>query len=95
MGFMLLPNTRSLSVVNTERVCNVVLDNNWELIKDFIDEIHDLGINRVVFCDWATKEQIAHGKWCPAGIIGNYIKTRTEEFGYTVTITMLDGRDVL
>lgn len=96
--FMVMPNTRNLSNTNLERICNTVLDNNWELLKDFIMEVYGLGISQIVFCDWATKEQIAHGKFCPAGIIERYIRDKVErdaEFEFPIKITMRDGREVL
>lgn len=93
--FMTMPATRNLSNINLERICNTILDNNWELLKDFIMEVRSLGINQLVFCDWATKEQISYGKWCPAGIIGRYIQTRTKEFGFPMEIELRDGREVL
>ena len=93
--FMLIPKTRNLTSHNLERMCNTILDNNWELVKEFIMDIHKLGINQIIFCDWSTKEQISYGKFCPAGIIGRYIQNNVSEFGFGIEISMRDGREVL
>ena len=96
--YLIMPATKGLTGGSVERICHVVLDNNWELIRDFINEVHELGINRIMFCDWATKEQIAHGKLCLAGIIGRYIEDkahRDREFGFSIKIEYGDGREVL
>ena len=96
--YFIMPSTRGLSNDNIERICDVIMDNNWELIRDFINEIHELGINKIVFCDWATKEQITHGKFCMAGIAGRYIEDkvgRDAEFGFPIKIEYKDGREVL
>ncbi len=96
--YFIMPTTRGLIKSNVERVYNAVMDNNWELIKDFINEIYDLGIYKIAFCDWATKEQILHGKLCVAGIAGRYIEDkacRDDEFGFPVKISYKDGREIL
>ena len=98
LEYLVMPNIRNLNPINAERVCQSVLDNNWELIKDFIEDIQSLGIDQIVLCDWATKEQIANHKFCPAGIIGRYIADKVDrdsEFRFPVEIEMLDGRDAL
>lgn len=94
---MPLVNKR-LSQVNMERIYCSVLDNNWELIQDFITEIYELGIRQIILCDWATKEQIAGGKFCAAGVIGSYIQDkidRDKEFRFPVELEYRDGRDAL
>ncbi len=97
--FLLLPYMHNLTGTNKERMCNTILDNNWDLIADFITEMHELGISHIVFCDWATKEQIAHGKFCPAGLIGTYIQGKLGStdpgFGFPITLDMRDGRESL
>ena len=96
--YFIMPATRGLTDGSIERICAVVMDNNWELIKDFINEVRELGIYRIVFCDWATKEQITHGKLCVAGIAGRYIEdkaNRDNEFGFPIKIEYRDGREVL
>jgi len=98
LEYLVMPNIRNLSPVNAERICQSVLDNNWELFKDFVEDMQSLGIDQIVLCDWATKEQIVNHKFCPAGIIGRYIKDKVDrdsEFGFDMEIEYLDGREVL
>lgn len=99
LTYLIVPTvSKSLNQVNMERICTSILDNNWELIQDFITDIYDLGIRQITFCDWATKEQITYGKLCMVGIIGRYIKDkadRDEGFPFPVEIIYKDGREVL
>jgi hypothetical protein len=99
LTYLIVPTmSKSLSPVNMERLCNTVLDNNWELIQDFIVEIYDLGIRQIVFCDWATTEQVAGGKLCMAGVIGRYIKDKADRdggFPFPIKLEYRDGREVL
>jgi len=97
LSYLIMPTTKNLSMTNMEKLCQIILDNNCELIQDFITEVHTLGINQIVFCDWATTEQISHGKFCAAAIIGRYIQNRVNagEFEFLVEIDFRDGREVL
>ena len=51
LGYMTMIMTRDLTMVNVQRVCSAVLDNNWNLIHNLIYDMHDLGIHRIIFCD--------------------------------------------
>ncbi len=93
--YLVTPRVINLSKDNMERICQAILDNNRELIRDFISEVYGLGIRQIVFCDWATKEQISFGKPCMAGVIGQYIRNMANEFEFTIEIEYRDGRDVL
>ena len=98
LNYLVIPTIRNLNPANVERICTAVLDNNWNLIRDFIDEVHELGIYQLVLCCWCTKEQIAQGRFCSAGIIGKYIQDkadRDKEFEFPVEIEYGDGREVL
>ena len=96
--YLTIPINRSLSTTNMERICDAILDNNWDLIQDFIGEMYNLGIYQIVLCDWATKEQISHGKFCAAGIIGKYIRDKADRdgrFEFPIETEYRDGREVL
>lgn len=93
--FMTMPYSRRLSNESMAQICEMMVVDNWELIKDFVEEIYGLGIYRIVFCDWATEEQIKNGRFCGAGIIGKYIMDRADEFGFGIRIEMEDGREGL
>ena len=96
LNYLVIPTTRRLTTSNMERICEAILDNNWDLIQDFIGEIYDLGLRQVVFCCWCTKEQIVQGKFCAAGIIGRYIEDKAQEgFKFPIEISYGDGRDAL
>lgn len=95
LSYLIIPMAKNLAVSNMERICNAVLDNNWNLIQDFIDEMYNLGLRRLVFCDWSTKEQIIQGKFCFAGAIGKYIRDRGGEFEFPMEIEYRDGREAL
>jgi len=98
LEYLIMPNIRNLNPVNMERICQSVLDNNWELFKDFMEDVQSLGIDQIVLCDWATKEQIVNHKFCSAGIIGRYIQDRLDrdsEFAFPISIEMHDGREAL
>lgn len=98
LSYLIIPIAKNLTVPNIERICNVVLDNNWNLIQDFINEMYSLGLRQLILCDWCTKEQIALGKFCSAGIIGRYIKDKTDrdsEFEFPIEIGYRDGREAL
>lgn len=98
VNFLMMPIGRNLTLVNMERICSIVLDNNWHLIHDFISEVYNLGLRQLTFCCWCTEEQISQGKFCPAGIIGRYIKDKADrdgEFEFPITISYGDGREVL
>ena len=98
LTYLIIPVAKSLSVSSMERICNVVLDNNWNLIQDFISEMYNLGLRHLILCDWCTKEQIALGKFCFAGVIGRYIQDRADrdgEFKFPIEIKYGDGREVL
>ena len=98
LNYLIIPTPRNLMPANIERICNAVLDNNWSLIRDFIDEIYELKIRQLILCCWCTKEQIAQGKFCSAGIVGRYIQDkadRDKEFEFPMEIEYGDGREVL
>jgi len=98
LEYLVMPMTRNLSPNNMERICYSVLDNNWELIKDFLETMYSLGLYQITLCDWCTKEQIVHGKFCTAGIIGRYIVDKTDrdgEFEFPIEVIHKDGREVL
>lgn len=99
LSYLIVPLvSKSLSQVNMERICVAMLDNNWELIQDFIVDVYDLGIRQIVFCDWATAEQITHGKLCVVGIIGRYIRDEVDKdggFPFPIVLEYKDGREVL
>lgn len=95
LSYLIMPTAGNLTPDNTEKLCHIVLDNNWELLKDFIGEVYSLGIRQIVFCDWATTEQISHGKPCMAGVIGRYINERWEELEMLVKMKYEDGREAL
>jgi len=98
LNYLIMPSTRNLLPQNMERICNAILDNNWNLLQDFIIESYDMGVRQLTMCCWCTKEQIAHGKFCPARIIGNYIEKIMEQegsFRFPIDIKYGDGREVL
>lgn len=98
LSYLTMPISKSLTKDNMERICNVILDNNWDLIQDFIIEMYALGLRQIVFCDWATGEQIARGKFCGAGVVGRYIRNKADNdgaFQFAVEIEYGDGREVL
>ena len=98
LNYLIIPVPKNMTLFNGERICNAVLDNNWNLIQDFIDTMHHLGLRQLVLCDWCTKEQIAHGKFCSAGIIGRYIQDKVDGdngFEFPIEISYRDGREVL
>jgi hypothetical protein len=98
LTYMIMPSvSKNLTQVNTERLCHLLLDNNWELIQDFIIEVYELGIRQIVFCDWATAEQIKIGKLCAAGTMGRYFKEKIDAKGFEFPIELeyRDGREVL
>jgi hypothetical protein len=101
LPYLLMPRVEKLSQENTERIVHSILDNNWDLIQDFVNEMYALGIRQVVLCDWATKEMISHGKACVAGMIGSYIATHKkypidgDGFAFPIEIEYRDGREVL
>lgn len=98
LSYLIIPMAKNLAVSNIERICNAVLDNNWDLIQDFIGEMYNLGLRQLVLCDWSTREQIAQGKSCFAGIIGKYIKDKADRdggFEFPIEIKYGDGREVL
>ena len=94
LNYLTIPVVKGLTTDNMERICNAVLDNNWNLIRDFINEMYNLGFRQLVFCDWCTKEQIINGKFCSAGIVGRYID-RNREFEFPIEVKYEDGRDAL
>jgi hypothetical protein len=98
LEYLIMPMARNLTPNNMERICHSVLDNNWELIKDFLDTMYNLGLYQVILCDWCTKEQISRGKFCAAGIIGRYIMDKADrdgEFSFKVEVEYRDGREAL
>ncbi len=95
LPYLVMPLTSNLTVASKERICLAVLDNNWDLLKDLIEEMYGLGLRQIALCDWATIEQITYGKFCSAGIIGRYIQERAEEFEFEVEVEYGDGRDAL
>ena len=98
LSYLIIPMAKNLSVSNMERICNTILDNNWNPIQNFISGIYNLGLHRLTFCDWCTKEQIALGKFCFAGVIGRYIQDRADrdgEFEFPIEISYSDGREAL
>ena len=98
LPYLVMPATRNLNSVNTERVCNAVLDNNWGLVWDFIDRMYGLGLRQLVLCCWCTKEKIAYGKFCSAGIIGKYIQDKIDmekAFEFPMEVEYRDGRGIL
>jgi hypothetical protein len=80
---------------NMEKLVKTILDNNWELVQDFITDMQSLGIRRIIFCDWITGEMISRGRFCAAGIIGDYIKNGDDMFQFPITIEYRDGRGAL
>ncbi len=98
LSYMIMPKVDNLSPTNMERICHSILDNNWELVQDFVSEIYRLGIHQIIFCDWCTKEQIIHGKFCAAGIVGKYIRDKADgdgKFEFSIELEYKDGRDAL
>jgi len=96
LTYLVIPTaSKNLTRDTMERICVSVLDNNWELIQNFITEVYDLGIRRLVFCDWATEEQIANGKLCLATTIGDYIWDKRKEFVFPIELEYKDGRSAL
>lgn len=98
LSYLIIPMAKNLSVSNIGRICTAVLDNNWNLVQDFISEMYNLGLRQLIFCDWSTKEQIAQGKFCFAGVIGRYIRDKTDrdgEFKFPIEIKYGDGREAL
>jgi hypothetical protein len=96
LSYLIVPAvSKTLSPLNMERLCDTLLDNNWELIQDFITGVYDLGIRQIVFCDWATTEQITNGKLCMAGVIAKYIKDKAKDFEFPIELECRDGREVL
>ena len=99
--YLVMPLARHLSVSNMERICLVILDNNWDLLRSFVIDAYGLGIRQLVLCDWCTREQITSGKFCVANVIGKYIQDKVdtdrevgadEEFEFPVKIEYGDGR---
>lgn len=98
LPYLIVPTTKNLSLTNMERVCNAILDNNWNLLQDFIALIYSLGLRQLVLCCWCTKEQFTHGRFCPTGIIGRYIQDKADrdgEFKFPIEIEYRDGRETL
>ena len=98
LNYLIMPTTRNLTMDNMERICVVVLNNNWNLIHDFINGVYALGLYQLTLCCWCTKEQIDHGKFCFAGIIGDYIQDKADRdgaFKFPLEISYGDGRDTL
>jgi len=98
LNYLIVPTTRNLTIANMGRIIEVVLDNNWSLVRGFIDEIYDLGIRQLVLCCWCTKEQIAAGRICESTIIGRYIKDKANRGGqltFPIEIEYGDGREML
>jgi len=97
LSFLTIPLSKTLSPKSIEQICQIYLENNWNQVKGFLDNMYGLGIRQIVLCDWATKSQIEAGKLCVAGIIGRYIKYKAENgvFDYPITILYDDGRDKL
>ena len=95
LSYLVMPLARNLNELTVERICIAIIDGSWDLIRDFIQTIYDTGIKQIVFCDWCTREQIANGKFCPAGMIGKYIADRKLEFDFPLEIEYADGREAL
>lgn len=99
LSYLVIPMAKNLSVANIKRICNVILDNNWNLLQDFINEMYKMGLRQLIFCDWSTKEQIEHGKFCFANVIGDYIMSKamygTGAFEFMLEINYGDGREAL
>lgn len=99
LSYLVMPPTKNLTTPNAEQVYHAVLNNNWDLVRDFICEIYALGIHQIVLCCWCTKEQIIGGnKACAAGVIGRYIQAKAdenEEFVFPIEFEYRDGREVV
>ena len=98
LEYLVMPMTRNLTPNNMERICHSILDNNWELFKDFLETMHGFELYQIVLCDWCIKEQIVYGKFCAAGIIGRYIMDKADrdgEFEFGMEVEYRDGREVL
>lgn len=95
LSYLVVPTPRNLTVVNMGRVCEAVLDNNWVLIQDFINEMYDIGIRQLIFCCWCTKDQIGQGRFCVSATIGTYMKAHGDEFKFKLEVDYGDGRELL
>lgn len=98
LNWLVIPVARNLSRASVERICNITLDNNWHLMRDFICQVHKLGVYQIVLCCWCTEEQILQGKHCFAGIIGKYMQGKIDrdgEFSFPIEISYGDGRKAL
>ena len=100
LPFMEIPKSDNLDKDGLERVVRSVMDNKINLIMDFIINTYELGIYKIVFCDWKTKEQIAQGDFCPSRVIKDYLEKNSPfgndaEFPFPVEFEMRDGREVL
>lgn len=95
LNYLIIPFSRNLTKVNMERICAAFLDNNWNLVWSFINDMYKLGLRQIVLCDWSTKDQIDLGKFCTAAIIGRYIMSRCGELEFPIEIEYGDGRENL
>lgn len=94
LTYMEVPRMEHLTMENQEKIVHITMENSWELLESFIMEAHDLGIRRIIFCDWATKEQIENKKFCAAGMIGKYVVEK-ECFEFPMEVEYRDGRERL
>ena len=74
-----------------EKLYDIILEDNWLLIKDLLENIYGV-TNRVIFCCWCVKERLNHGGVCIAPLVGKYIKDRAEEFEFPIEVEYRDGR---
>ena len=89
---LIMPIIRNFTVENAKRVCDVVLDNNWNLIYDLVNTVYKLNIHQLVLCCWCTKDQILNGKSCTSVFIGKYISDSKWSFTFPISVEYGDGR---
>lgn len=98
LTMLVMPITRNLNQDDVNKVCQITLDSSWDLVREWLDDIYQLGIRTVALCCWCTKEQIIRGKACEAVVIGKYIESHkdgADGLGFPVKITYQDGRELL
>jgi hypothetical protein len=96
LSYLIMPDTERVSKDTLEKICSHIMDNNRDLVNDFLGSIYDLGIRRLIICCWCTGTQIEHGKLCVARTVGDYIGSQIAlELDFPIEIKYADGREKL
>ncbi len=92
LQYLSLPAVRSLDNGNIGKIYGIILENNWVLLKAFVEDMYRLGIRSLVLCCWCTADKIAEGKVCIAPVIGKHLRKNEMEFDFPIKIIYRDGR---